>query len=182
MTKNEVIRAANKFCAQYDIHDYPVKIVDICEANGIKVFEEFLPANVSGFIISRNNDSEEHSSDKLFDKYNSDHVIVVNRFDSASRRRFTIAHELAHFVLHRRNAEDLYAHRDAGQSGGIESEANIFASNILMPEELVDEALSLLEDSYPGYISLTDKAIHISNEFAVSVEAARVRLDQLRIS
>lgn len=188
MTKSEIIKKANEFCAQHNIHEYPINIVNICEECGIKVFEESLPQNVSGFIISRNDELDDHPSDKLFEKYNSDHVIVVNRSDSAKRRRFTIAHELAHFVLHRNSEEDLYAHRDAGQNGGVETEANIFASNILMPENLVREAIGHLEDFWNEHLfegvelNFYDKVEYISNEFAVSIPAAMTRLEQLKIS
>ena len=145
----------------------------MCVRYGFKVFEEYLPKDVSGFIVSQQD---------CFKDYGANKVIVVNLADSARRRRFTIAHELAHYILHKNQSEIIYAHRDAGQTGGIETEANIFASNILMPEELVRQALNELMCSGNCVPTIAEKANHISNQFAVSIPAARVRLEQLHIS
>ncbi|MBQ8836416.1 MAG: ImmA/IrrE family metallo-endopeptidase [Clostridia bacterium] len=172
MVKSEIIEKAKEFCEEHNINSYPVKIVDLCSKYGISVFEEYLPDDVSGIIAVR---------DEIFDDFNTNRLIVVNLSDSARRRRFTIAHELAHYMLHR-NGSQIYAHRDAGQNGGIENEANVFASNILMPEHLVRSALSHLEDESWGFIPSSVKAEYIADEFAVSVSAAQVRLEQLGIS
>ena len=173
MEKKRILQRAKQFCEENGINDFPVNIVELCERQGIKVFEEYLPHNVSGFIVIQ---------DKNFLGYNSNRVIVVNLSDSAKRRRFTIAHELAHYILHRSETGSLYAHRDAGQNGGIETEANLFASYILMPTELVLKALKEFEKAFYGGLTLEDKIIYISNLFAVSESAAQVRLSQLNIS
>lgn len=169
MNKEKIIQRATEFCAENDIKSYPVNIVEICSRYGFKVFEEYLPTGVSGFVVVHKEN---------FDKYDTNRLIVVNLLDSARRRRFTIAHELAHFILHGENGE-VYAHRDAGQNGGIENEANVFASNILMPKELIESALSHLEDEVWGEIPASVKVSYIANNFAVSLPAARVRLEQL---
>src|SRR5690606_4472121 len=68
-------------------------------------------------------------------------VIYVNYADAPVRQRFTIAHELGHYVLHSASenpAMDLY--RDERSSAGIEPremEANNFAAALLMPAPLV---------------------------------------------
>lgn len=167
MRKDLIIEKAKEICKQYDVSDYPVKIVELCEKHGISVFEKYLPKEVSGLIVIQKDNYKDFNTGKL---------IVVNLSDSAARRRFTIAHELGHYILHKGDQEEIYAHRDAGQNGGKEKEANIFASNILMPENLVKNALEDLEqkDSY-GQIKIS----YIAKEFAVSESAALVRLDQL---
>lgn len=172
MSKSDVIRRAKKFCSEHGIVEYPVRIVDLCEKMGISVFEEYLPENVSGFIVIQN---------EPFHDYESGKVIVANLSDSAERRRFTIAHELAHYILHRDADQPLYAHRDAGQNGGIEREANIFASNILMPEELVRSFLDEMEDEVPGKLFDSYKVILLADQFAVSKPAAEVRLKELKL-
>lgn len=176
MKKNEIIKRAEEFCNQHHINKYPVNIVDICNNLGIKVFEEYLPANVSGFIGI---DSLEKSFQT---KYKTDAVIVVNLADSAKRRRFTIAHELAHYVLHKGEDEKLYAHRDVVDTPqrGIEREANIFASNILMPKELVEHALDILQEEMI-FSTFEEKVEYIADHFKVSKQAARVRLEELAV-
>lgn len=172
MNKEKVIERARQFCSENRIVDYPVNIVGICENYQIKVFEEYLPSDVSGFIIAQKDS---------FGKYGTNKLIVANLADSARRRRFTIAHELAHYILHRSESDEVYAHRDAGENGGLETEANVFASNILMPEPLVRRVLGELEDEEWGYIPFSVKAKYVADSFAVSVPAAQVRLEQLRI-
>lgn len=170
MSKYEIIEKASALCEEYDINTYPVDIVNLCNKNGITVFEEYLPTHVSGFIIIQS---------QILKKYNTNKLIVVNLLDAPSRRRFTIAHELGHYVLHRQHDVEMYAHRDAGQNNSIEREANIFASNVLMPKYLVQKELDNIsfdywESSYDAFL-----IYKISNAFAVSEAAARVRLNEL---
>ena len=167
---SEIVKAAQKFCKENRIDSYPVDIITICNNNGLRVFEEYLPTNVSGYIIIQ---------EEPFEKYETNKVIVVNSSDNPKRRRFTIAHELAHFVLHKSAEENFYAHRDTGQYDGIEREADIFASNILMPEELIKEELKNLNEKNRGDIPFLLKTYQIANSFAVSEMAAEVRLKQL---
>lgn len=170
MDKREVIKRAEQFCKDNQINEYPVGIIELCQKQGIKVFEEYLDSDVSGFIII--------NQSACYTKYKTGKLIVVNASDSARRKRFTVAHELAHYILHRKDDGSLYAHRDAGQYGSIEHEANLFAAAILMPEDLVYDSLSYIGKSLPFSI----KAECISRDFAVSLDAARVRLKQLGIS
>lgn len=172
MQKKEIIERAKEVCAKNHISEYPVNIVELCKSYGILVYQEYLPDDVSGFIVAQ---------EELFDKYESNRVIVVNLSDCASRRRFTIAHELAHYLLHKKDADILYAHRDAGQNGGIEQEANIFASNLLMPEDLVRSALSQQQGEAGRKLLYFEKVAYIADQFAVSRPAAQVRLEQLRL-
>lgn len=175
MRQSEIKRMAEKFCKQNNINSYPVEIVRICRENGLKVFEEYLDSNVSGLIVV---------DSKIWPKYDSDKFIIVNLAESATRRRFTIAHELAHYILHR-NGSTLYAHRDmTGDNAvrnSIEHEANYFAANILMPEFLVREKIDDLKESIldklPSFVLIRE----IADYFAVSEAAAEVRLVQLEI-
>lgn len=171
MTKGKIVELAKEFCSKNRIADYPVHIVDLCKQYGIDVFEKYLTPGVSGFIVIQ---------EENFKDYGSNHVIVANLHDSASRRRFTIAHELAHFILHKKPDEALFAHRDAGQTNYMEYEANTFAANILMPEDLVKDVLSQIE-SEDGELFISTKIRCVSDAFAVSTAAARVRLEQLKM-
>lgn len=168
--KKQIVQQAKQFCREHKINRYPVNIVNVCNELGIKVYEQYLPSKVSGFI----------GVDKsLEEKYQTDKVIVVNLFDDAKRRRFMIAHELAHYVLRRQSGE-LYAHRDVVDTPqrGIEKEANIFALNILMPEELMEEVLSRLCDK-EGFVMSEEAVRYIADKFKVSKEEAKARLQNI---
>lgn len=169
MLNNEVVERAREFCKQYEINEYPVKIIEICKSLGLSVFERYLPENVSGFIVVQ--------SENFMD-FNTNQLIAVNQYDNPRRKRFTIAHELAHFVLHKGD-NALYAHRDAGQHDRAETEANLFASVILMPEELVHDSIDALgQDEWEDLGSYL-KPQYIASEFSVSYDAAAIRLKQL---
>jgi len=166
MTKADIINKAERFCKENNIGSYPVDVVKLCRARDIWVFECLLPSDVSGFIVIQ---------DEPFENFGTGRLIAVNVSDSAARKRFTIAHELAHFILHKKEGEAIYAHRDAGQSNEIERQANTFASNILMPKPLVLDVLSgIARGAHPSV--MVDR---VSYCFAVSADAAAVRLSQL---
>jgi len=99
--------------------------------------------------------------------------IYVSNLTSALRDRFTIAHEIGHYVLHylypRKNGEELtkvFATRyiDA-ENQREEWEANWFAASFLMPEEKFKAAYG----RHGGDFSA------IAEEFGVSRKAAKVR-------
>jgi len=74
-------------------------------------------------------------------------VVLVNATDILTRRRFTMAHELGHHLLHRPRMQSGMLRYDlAAEDGGhlsesalkqIEDEADLFAANMLMPEQWV---------------------------------------------
>jgi hypothetical protein len=86
----------------------------------------------------------------------AERLIVLNAAERASRPgdpplrrfRFTIAHELGHWVCHAQqsaDAEPVYCRqadlaRDVDR--GLEREANVFAAELLMPEQVVRETWS----------------------------------------
>lgn len=171
MNKKKLNERAQEFCAENHIDEYPVKIIGLCNKYGIEVYGAELPDDMSGFILIQ---------DEPLKNYPTGRLIVHNKKDSLKRQRFTIAHELAHYILHRDKNDKIYAHRDVGQTGGIEAEANYFAAQILMPAELVFKALKKLEKEL-RYVPYSMKARYIADEFAVSEEAAHIRLEQLGV-
>lgn len=65
----------------------------------------------------------------------------VSAADILPRRRFTAAHELGHFVLHRSNMGRFIADATIAEADGdlpaMEAEANRFAAELLMPVEVI---------------------------------------------
>jgi Zn-dependent peptidase ImmA (M78 family) len=171
MYAKEILEKAEQFCNKHGVEQPPVKIIELCKREGIKVFEQYLPRDVSGFIVIQKENFENYGTGKL---------IVVNLTDNANRRRFTIAHELAHYILHKDETEEYYAHRDAGQNGGIEREANLFASSILMPRALIETAVKEYRACILGSIPTHMLVEHIAQEFVVSKDAAQIRLYQMK--
>ena len=89
------------------------------------------------------------------------------------RRRFTIAHELGHFVLHRERYGEFNCSKEGIYSGldslvAIEREADEFASNLLMPGNLLRQRLA---DRRVDLHLLSA----LAHEFGVSLEALCIR-------
>jgi hypothetical protein len=98
--------------------------------------------------------------------------ILVRSDESEPRRRFTIAHELGHWICQCQEGDTRPIYCRAGDIGvdheakALDREANIFAANLLMPEQVV-------------------RAAHAAGEthrFAVSDEALAWRLHNLGIT
>lgn len=74
--------------------------------------------------------------------------ILVNQDEPPERQRFTAAHELGHYFLHRNllrvgtEIKDRYILKAEGVSDENEEEANQFAAAFLMPLDKVGEAMN----------------------------------------
>lgn len=138
----------------------PIQIGLIAKELGLVVKSSTLQAGISGEIREEN------------DKF----VIRVNRHDSKSRQRFTIAHEIGHYLLHRDRIGDgivddiLYR---SSLSNALEAQANRIAADILMPIKLINESLSL--SSKKGE-ALYESVAQIAD---VSPTALKIRLGKL---
>lgn len=108
----------------------PIRIDEIIKEERIVVEERALSNDMSGLLIIKG-DSK---------------MIGVENSHSNVRQRFTLAHELGHFVLHSQESKVftdvqlLFKRQSDGYSSReekMEQEANYFAANILMPENLV---------------------------------------------
>lgn len=95
--------------------------------------------------------------------------VLLNARDASWRRNFSLAHELFHLVAPR--------HVEALGKERVEQLANVFASQLLLPAELVHEFLA--QRTKQGKISYSD-LIEAAREFEVSTEALLWRLVNLR--
>jgi Zn-dependent peptidase ImmA (M78 family) len=109
----------------------PVKVGEIAKDLGLRILVSDLPLGISGKLS----------------KDDGQWTIRVNRGEAKVRQRFTIAHEIAHYVLHRSQIEDDLGFEltddtfyRSGLSKRIEWEANKLAAEILMPWHLIDQA------------------------------------------
>jgi hypothetical protein len=101
----------------------------------------------------------------------------VNAKSYQTRQRFTIAHELGHFVLHRGKRAGFQCGKDAvhlclGESAVIERKADEFASHLLMPSNVLRKALA----DQPVDSRLLSE---LADAFDVSFEALCIRFIKL---
>jgi hypothetical protein len=136
----------------------PVDVTALAGALGIKVWEKPL-VNISGMVAP-----DPHNGGT------SGYSIYVNSTDSETRRRFTIAHEIAHFLLHRnkdtKEFKDNIQYRSPGMSDELEAQANRLAADILMPRRLIRQLLD------QGVTQPND----LAKKLGVSARAMEIRL------
>ena len=145
--------------ARKHLRSAPVNVVRLTYDLGMVLYETGdWPETVSGMI-----QKDRKGGGK------SGYAIIVNDKHCEARRRFTIAHEIGHFVLH----PDLIG--DSIGDDGLyrshlpnirEVEANRFAANLLMPTELIEKAEAAGVDTIPDFARI----------FAVSRSTMSARL------
>lgn len=157
-------------------NQYPVPIEKVAEHYGFNVLEANLSSSISGYILI---------NDEFIEKYNSNKIILVNSNNTYKRRRFTIAHELGHYLLEVDKDDRYYAFRDeTNQGNDHERAADSFAANLLMPEKLINKEIENYKnaaDFYGDKWTEYDLVYYISRIFNVSEPAARVRLRYLKV-
>lgn len=110
-------------------------------------------------------------------------VIGVNRNQALVRRRFTVAHELGHLLLH--ETGDVHVDRgfriflrDSHSREGVdqhEMEANRFAAELLMPIEFLGDDLATRQFDFAD-----DKQLRaLAKRYGVSTQALAIRLTGL---
>ena len=140
----------------------PVKVGAIAKALGISVKRTPLGQFMAGSLIR----------DRLRGG-TSGFLVLLNSDDSETRQKFTLAHEIAHFVLHRDlidvgvNDDTMYR---SELSNYLEVQANQLAADIIMPIRLVKKAMQ--SETNP-------KAL--AKMFEVSEQAMKIRLSGMSI-
>jgi len=147
-------------CIDEYLSEYPVKLGALAKSLGIRVLLSTLPRGTSGQIAQE---------DEEF-------VIRINRHEAKYRQRFTLAHEIAHFLLHRDKiiasggwSENVLLR--SGQPANIEYEANRLASDLVLPSKKLAEATV----QYVG--PMTSETIEdLAKKFGVSTAAMEIKL------
>jgi len=110
-------KKASDLLGQLEIDGPPVDLKLIVERLGIEMVEMTLPTWFFGTLLN----------------IKGSFYIVINRLMPETRKKFTLAHEIAHYALHEnqlcymKNCKRDYFHR----------EADVFAAELCMPTEMV---------------------------------------------
>lgn len=123
---SDIRRQATRLLDSAGISREPVSLRDVVSALNLE-------------LVKRTR--EPFTSEAALEPLGDGRTIVLNGAGDSRRRRFTIAHEIGHFVLHpeRCRPERGGAVNEAGRRE--EREADAFAAELLMPERLVREAV-----------------------------------------
>ncbi len=117
---------------------YELSLEKICKELNLACFEADLDDGLSGLLL----------------KEGENYSIYVNNNHAFSRQRFTIAHEIGHYVSYLMNSfskdelekegrfeDKAVTFRKNGAYSDAETEANMIAAELLMPKEKVAELL-----------------------------------------
>lgn len=162
--KDNAKHEARALIKRFGIKSPPVNVERIARQLGVKV--EFAPFDdeLSGMAFIKDGVP----------------AIGINSLHHPNRQRFTLAHELAHIVLHPDELKKAVhvdkgsLRRDRVSATGtdlLEITANAFAAELLMPEELLSAVLD-------EKLDLEDPQVleKLANKFRVSVTALQHRL------
>ena len=109
----------------------PIDVAACAASVGLPIYAMTLAPGVSGMLMRH----DPRAGDSGF-------VCYVDNTEPSVRQRFTAAHELGHFALHRHligeSHSDNYLLRADGFTGSQETQANAFAADLLMPRNLIE--------------------------------------------
>ena len=140
----------------------PVPVHELPGRLGVKLKQAWLADGISGML----------------ENIGETFLITINALDPDTRQRFTLAHEIGHYMLHRHLVGDgvdddrVYRSTQVGKYHNTligpfeEREANKFAANLLMPRDLVN-----LKRSEDGATDAT-----MASDFGVSERTMSIRL------
>lgn len=136
---------------------------------------------------------EQMDQDIAGELYIEEKLIRVNAADSLERQNFTIGHELGHLRLHVKSQDrqlSLFEEHPRrtivcrrGDRRTTEREANVFAANLLMPQDLIIQAYKEIVEKIKG-VGPWDGVWRdrlLSRKFEVSMEAMWYRLKDLKL-
>lgn len=171
------LRIRNKvkaILADLEIVEPPVHPELVAKSLGIKILSKTTDDDLSGFLYK--------------DLESNNVVIGVNQSHHPNRRRFTIAHEIGHFLLHEfdggfhfDSSNQKYLLKLRSKNSHLfnkieEREANEFAAELLMPKSLIDEDMDDFTDVDLMY---DDDLAELAQKYRVSTQALTFRLMNL---
>ncbi len=162
---------ASEILARNNIKAAPIPLEEIVIKEGLNIVKYDLGDDISGILIINE----------------AKGTIGVNPKDSYYRQRFSIAHELGHFLLHADSSaffvdKDFlikYRHTNKNYSNAErkqEQEANAFAAALLMPAKIIE---SEIENGQILGLTETELIAQLAYKFKVSEVAMSYRFTNL---
>lgn len=135
----------------------PIDVFSLANQIGISIDRGRMGDNVSGAIHFEGEDRA---------------AVGLNITESQQRQRFTLAHEIGHFLMHRDrdlyiDSHDMLFRKFEGPANTKERDANVFAAALLMPKPLLEAERK---------VSSQDDVARMAKKYKVSVPAMSYRL------
>ena len=190
-----VDEAVDAILLQCGICDYPIDLDIIANEMGINLFKVgFKDKSLMGILVD---------NDTVIESFNSQRFIAVKCGSYYTRKRFTIAHEIAHYILHcdetnnyyERNQYDELSDRSEPEYVVLaedkignpysemftidrsepEVDADFFAASLLMPTQMVKDAFQETNENK----NLVQRVKKLAEQFNASYKVALYRLRAL---
>lgn len=172
MRQEAIQRRAQILLKEQGIESWPVDVLKIVETLGLNILETQLPDDTSGILEKSENNKG---------------TIFVNKSHPLVRKRFTIAHEIGHYLLSSKNGiyvDKSIFFRDGKSRQAVDKDemiANCFAAELLMPKNFVKKALTKFINN--GFIDSGDDVVQkLAEEFKVSATAMSIKLQSMNFS
>lgn len=158
---------AHKLLSLHNLIEMPVPVDEVAKRMGIQLLAFDLGNDVSGVLHVKPDSAS----------------IGYNPNESKVRQRFTVAHEIGHYVLHKKSG-NVFIDNDAyfiqvnfRSANSIdykqEREANAFAAALLMPQSLILREIK----NYKGFdLSDNSSIVELAKKFEVSIPAMSFRI------
>jgi Zn-dependent peptidase ImmA (M78 family) len=151
------------------VQTLPVPVDLIAKRLGIELTYEAYEGDVSGMVY----------------RYDDHAVIGINSTHAPTRQRFTVAHEIGHYVMHA--GQPMFVDRFVtrvnwrnGESNKEETDANQFAAELLMPRDFVAREVERAVGKRRS-IDAQMLAVRLAHLFNVSQQAMEYRLANLGV-
>lgn len=171
--RKQIRQLVEVLLAKHEVTHGPVPVDALARAEGIQIKLDKVDDDLSGFLVR--------------DRNSNTAVIGANKSHHPHRQRFTIAHELGHFLLH--EGQDVHLDESRGAfrinlrspesargEDNDEKEANLFAAELLMPAIFLRHDLHGIDLDLLGDGDFLEK---LAKKYKVSIQALTFRLAYL---
>jgi Zn-dependent peptidase ImmA (M78 family) len=174
--RKHIQTVVDRLLTLHRIKSAPVPVEDIAEKIGAEIRYEPADDELSGFLFR---DLSQRRA-----------IIGVNSNHHPNRQRFTVAHEIGHFLLHEyegfhfdgKDQSFQVKRRDDKSKTGTDTEeieANLFAAALLMPARFLEADLSKVSTVDLLDENNLDSFAELAGRYAVSTQALAFRLAKL---
>ena len=173
IVKNQIRAAARSLLSHTRSLSLPIDLNAVAQYLEARILYEDMDDDMSGLLVVKG----------------GKRAIGVNKKHHRNRQRFTIAHEIGHFVLHHKSFQDpkndlhwdkKWAYFRSAEGVGedpIEYEANQFAAELLMPEDMLRSVIKRDRIDLSNDIDIA----RLAELLQVSEQALTIRLVGLKM-
>lgn len=175
-----------KYCLKYLWHMKAIPIENIIESLGIEIEYQHLTRDgqkILGKLVCTDGITPYYDMEHkkyMFLEVKANTIIVEARLldqENQGRYRFTLAHELAHWILHREeitSSQNEATYIDGVHNNKIEKQADYFASALLMPLSAVKKYYYSIQGK--GFTK-SEVIENMAERFIVSKQAMHIKLE-----